>query len=347
MEGLGGHVEEKRVREIRISSLDPEEMLEKAFMEASKAAEGEDVSGLRPEVKARIKEKQRIRTACSRIIRSLSRVYRSIPPRSSLPPFHRDMVDLLGGQRLEESRKRIFEAMQSVRRLRSRAIRKIDRSRSSKGMHMARREAYGRISSAVRSIRADLEYLAYLSPRLREVPTVAIGIPTVVVAGCPNVGKTSLLKAVTGSSPEIRPIPFTTKTIQIGHLESRFRRIQILDTPGLLDRPPEERNPMERKALEAIEHLSDLVLYVIDPTTLSGFTLEDQIGLLGQLQELFSKPIWVVVNKTDVATPEQILGVQSRLGDQLPLFKVSCESLQGIQELKDRLSSYLIEKRAD
>jgi len=43
-----------------------------------------------------------------------------------------------------------------------------------------------------------------------------------------------------------------------------------MDTPGLLDRPEEERNEMEKLTFASLLHLPTAVIYVIDHTGLSG-----------------------------------------------------------------------------
>jgi hypothetical protein len=54
-------------------------------------------------------------------------------------------------------------------------------------------------------------------------------------------------------------------------LDSREEmRYQVMDTPGLLDRPVEERNEMERLTFASLLYLPTAVIYVIDPTGLSG-----------------------------------------------------------------------------
>jgi hypothetical protein len=41
---------------------------------------------------------------------------------------------------------------------------------------------------------------------------------------------------------------------------------QVMDTPGLLDRPVEDRNEMEKLTFASLAHLPTAVIFVIDPT---------------------------------------------------------------------------------
>jgi nucleolar GTP-binding protein len=43
-----------------------------------------------------------------------------------------------------------------------------------------------------------------------------------------------------------------------------------MDTPGLLDRPEDERNEMEKLTFASLLHLPTAVIFVIDPSGLSG-----------------------------------------------------------------------------
>ena len=88
---------------------------------------------------------------------------------------------------------------------------------------------------------------------------------------------------------------------------------QVIDTPGILDHPLEERNTIEMQAVTALAHLRAAVLYVIDPSEQCGHTLEAQKSLFDNIKPLFAnKPLLVVANKTDVwkdnLTPEKQVG---------------------------------------
>jgi nucleolar GTP-binding protein len=56
---------------------------------------------------------------------------------------------------------------------------------------------------------------------------------------------------------------------------------------------------MEAQAVEALEHLADLVVFVIDPSETCGYTVEEQEALLDEVRE-FDSPIIVVSNKADL-----------------------------------------------
>jgi nucleolar GTP-binding protein len=82
------------------------------------------------------------------------------------------------------------------------------------------------------------------------------------------VGKSSLLRCLSSAKPEIAQYPFTTKEIHVGHIEKTekyiTKRFQIIDTPGLLDRPLSKRNEIEKQAIAALTHLADLIVFVLD-----------------------------------------------------------------------------------
>lgn len=102
---------------------------------------------------------------------------------------------------------------------------------------------------------------------------------TIVIAGFPNVGKSTLLRQITDATPEVANYPFTTKGIQIGHLERNWKKIQIIDTPGLLDRPILDMNEIELNAMVALEHLADAIFFIIDVSETCGFSIESQFNL--------------------------------------------------------------------
>ena len=115
-------------------------------------------------------------------------------------------------------------------------------------------------------------------------------------------GKSSFVNYVTNARNEIESYPFTTKAVQIGHFEHDHIRYQIVDTPGVLDRPEDERNDIESQAVSALDHLADAVLFVLDASGDCGYPVESQLELLAEVEERFDAPIVTVCNKSDRST---------------------------------------------
>ena len=65
------------------------------------------------------------------------------------------------------------------------------------------------------------------------------------VIGYPNVGKSSFINKVSRADVEVQPYAFTTKSLFIGHTDYKYLRWQVIDTPGILDHPLEDRNTIE------------------------------------------------------------------------------------------------------
>lgn len=282
------------------SVLTERELLDKAFGRASKAT----AKGADRVARARNLGAAKTRIAGSTIEATLHGYVKRFPSIDRLPPFYRTLVDLLVDRgKLKKHLGALDWAADKAGAIARDYVRRIGKA-AIKEIPVLRREAFGRLSSLVEQIGSDLEAIAEARRALRRLPTVDPDLPTVVVAGFPNVGKSSFVRIASSGRPKVAEYPFTTKTVSLGHFERGVRRYQILDTPGLLDRPMATRNPLERQAIAALAHVAHGVLFVLDPTGTCGYPMEDQERLLAEVRVLFPDvPIEVVENKADLGGP--------------------------------------------
>ena len=75
----------------------------------------------------------------------------------------------------------------------------------------------------------------------------------------------------------------------MGHFDdaSSGERYQVTDTPGLLARADAERNDMEGLTLAALEHLDNVVLFVVDLTGECGTGVRAQLEVRSEIRERF------------------------------------------------------------
>ena len=162
-----------------------------------------------------------------------------------------------------------------------------------------RKQFEARVESILKQVRPNIKELDRARYKLRKMPSIK-DMPTVVIAGYPNVGKSTILRCITDSQPRVQPYPFTTQSILIGYTKKRFKRIQVVDTPGILDRPSEKLNKMEKQALAAIKHLGNKMLFVMDYSGACGYTIEEQRALLKSLKKATGAQALVVASKIDL-----------------------------------------------
>ena len=173
------------------------------------------------------------------------------------------------------------------------------------GFHKARRHAYGRLSSVIDQISPQILWLGDARNVLRKLPSIDSSEPCIVVAGSPNVGKSALIGALSSGEPQVASYPFTTKQLHLGHFSHRRRVYQMVDTPGLLDRPMAERNQIEMQAIAALEHLGDVLLFLIDRSSESTTSVSEQEHLLKEVRGLLSdRRVLVVSTKSDITEEE-------------------------------------------
>ncbi|MFH1788340.1 MAG: GTPase, partial [Candidatus Altiarchaeota archaeon] len=100
----------------------------------------------------------------------------------------------------------------------------------------------------------------------------------------------------------IASYPFTTQGILMGYVKVGHMSVQVIDSPGLLDRPMEDRNKIELQAALALSELADCILFVVDPTV----DVEPQFKLYEEVSQNFDVRIVVAINKVDVASKEEV-----------------------------------------
>jgi len=227
----------------------------------------------------------------------------------SLHPFYWSLIEV------EFDRDRIRRAISCISRARKLTDELFEKYRfhlmAAEGPEVGRvaREARGRILSLYKRCSRDLELLRSLVVFMQRLPGINPELPTIIVAGPPSSGKSSFVRSVSRAKPEVAAYPFTTKTVHIGHVPvGGDRVVQVIDTPGILDRPLEEMNQVERRAAAALRHLPGAVLFIVDPTEDAYMPLDRQLRLLSETVKglVAGKPVYVAVNKADAVSPERL-----------------------------------------
>lgn len=254
-----------------------------------------------------------IRAVASSVHDRLVHIIQDFPIIDELPPFYRDIVEILfGTDRFKKALGAVGWAAWQSKLIGSRLGKNV---RFSDESRKVRKQAVARIASIIHQVDDHLRFLNDARNTLRKLPDIRDEF-TIVVAGYPNVGKSSFIKSVSSAAPEIAIYPFTTTRIILGHRKVGRGYIQLIDTPGLLYRGRrDERSKIERQAMSALINVADVVLFMIDASESCGYPLSDQMNLLEQVKRMVEVPIHIAVNKADLRSLEGFLNMSTKTGE--------------------------------
>ncbi|RZN65445.1 MAG: GTP-binding protein [Candidatus Methanoliparum thermophilum] len=298
------------------------EIIDFAFKKASKKANIQYNSGTR----MFIIESDMITAVTNYISKMLSYIVQSYPDLDGLSEFYTRLIDLtVGVDRLKVSLSRISTANKTIKKL-SRGYIK-DLKKRGTNREGIRKEFYGRSVSIINGLSNDLYFLNEARKKLNKIPDINLDEPIIIVTGYPNVGKSTVVNIISTGRPTIASYPFTTKEIVAGHFYNGRDRYQVVDVPGILDRPDSKRNNMEWLAFLAIEQVNSIILFILDLTETCGYTVTEQIKLLNEIKQNFDRPMITVANKTDI----------KRVDSDIVDISISAKTGDNISELMEKI----------
>jgi GTP-binding protein HflX len=160
--------------------------------------------------------------------------------------------------------------------------------------------------------------------------------PTIALAGYTNVGKSTLLNALTGADASVNDRLFETLDPTTRGFEVEGRRYLVTDTVGFIRRLPHQL--VEGFAATLEETLvADLVLHVADASASDAELDEMLVAVESVLGEIGAGelPIELVLNKVDQLDPLGRRRVENRFPGAL---QVSAQTEEGLDELRERIA---------
>lgn len=158
--------------------------------------------------------------------------------------------------------------------------------------------------------------------------------------GLPNAGKSSFIRAVSASTPKVADYPFTTTYPILGVVRvASSNSFVIADIPGLIEGAADGIG----LGIGFLKHLSrtNLLLHIVDASLGAAQVLKNiqiiETELQRYDQSLYEKTRWLVLNKSDLLTTEQITDLTTQINTAIgqsnsryilsTLTKAGCDSL--------------------
>lgn len=278
-------------------------------------------------------ELQKIRYLNDSIIKALKNIVKSFPNFEKTDKIYLDLINTneVGVAELKKSLSTIIWITNKIDELSQNTEYKIKKAKSHDTIGFTMGKYLGKVNSYFRKEKQHFINLEEARKFMNKLPKFE-DLFTVSIAGFPNVGKSTLMKKMTNSNVEIQNYPFTTKGLMFGYLEENsVKAIQLIDTPGLLNRG--KNNLIEQRAEIVITTYCDKIVFVIDFTESCGYKIEEQIKLLKRTADL-GKKVEIYLSKSDMFTREN-KELVDEYKSKISKFKQFTDS--------DKLKNYLIE----
>lgn len=174
--------------------------------------------------------------------------------------------------------------------------------------------------------------------------------------GLPNAGKSTLLRTVSRAHPKVADYPFTTMYPQLGVVRiDEGSSFVMADIPGLIEGASEGAG----LGIQFLRHLSrtSLLLHMIDimPPEGPDNIIANARTVINELQQfdpdLLERPRWLVLNKSDLLSEEELEIFRQKIVDELDwqgeLFMISAATGQGCQALVLAIIKWLLHQQEE
>ena len=256
---------------------------------------------------AKVIAKERIKTMSGILIKRTKGILESFPSFDSLPELYQALIKaLIDYVALKKALGSLNWALKAHGEMAKKYLINVSKTKDRKRIEALIKEYYGRASSIAKQVKKELVFLAEVRNILRKLPDIK-DMPTITLYGFPNVGKTTVLKHLTGANAKISSYPFTTQKINVGYTTIQNMKYQLLDVPGILNR--EKMNEIEMIADITLELAGEKVIFIIDPT--EEYPLEQQERLYKKVKKM-RKDVLVYISKADIAEKDMVEGLKKK-----------------------------------
>ena len=245
------------------------------------------------------------------------------------------------------------------------SIMDIVQAKTDKGVDLALSQLQGNLSGMVKTLRADLlELIAFIQADIdypdddierltmeqqqerilnlkmqvnavlknaQKGKMIRDGLK-VVIAGKPNVGKSSLLNALLGQERAIvTDIPGTTRDVIEEYINLNGIPLKIVDTAGIR----ETDNVVEQIGVDKAQQFvknADLVLYVVD--AVQGLTEQDE----QMMADIHNQPVIYLLNKSDMGISDAIRQQLNNAVGNAPVLEISAREKIGLEQLEEKIT---------
>mmetsp|Transcript_14331 Transcript_14331/g.23661 ORF Transcript_14331/g.23661 Transcript_14331/m.23661 type:complete len:649 (+) Transcript_14331:103-2049(+) len=284
----------------------------------------------------------------------LTKILEDFPRMEDIHPFYHDLMNVLYDKdHYKLALSQLNTASHLIDNIGKEYLRQLKYGDSLYRCKQLKKAALGRMCTVMKRQSTSLGYLEQVRQHMARLPSIDPNTRTLLVCGYPNVGKSSFMNKITRANVDVQPYAFTTKSLFVGHMDYKYLRWQVIDTPGILDHPLEDRNTIEMQSITALAHLRAAVLYFIDISEQCGFSIKDQVSLFNSIKPLFAnKPLIVVYNKVDLIRPEQLTDdckaiLHSVEGEGVQVISMSNTSEEGVADVKTTACDKLLTLRVE
>lgn len=285
----------------------------------------------------------------------LSQIIQDFPKLDDVHPFYADLMNILYDKdHYKLALGQINTARHLIDNVAKDYVRLLKYGDSLYRCKQLKKAALGRMATIMKRQASNLTYLEQVRQHLARLPSIDPYTRTIIICGFPNVGKSSFINKITRADVDVQPYAFTTKSLYVGHTDYKYLRWQVIDTPGILDHPLEQRNVIEMQAVTALAHLRAAVLYFFDISEQCGHSLEEQAKLFESIKPLFAnKPLLIVMNKVDVTRLDELPNEKREIlkpleaDTNVPILEMSTLTDFGVIDVKNQACDRLLAFRVD
>ena len=287
------------------------------------------------------------------ITEKLESITKNFPKLDDIHPFYADMINILYDKdHYKLALGTVNTAKNICQKIASDYVKLLKYGDSLYRCKQLKVAALGRMMTALKKLGASFNYLEEVRKHLSRFPSIDPTERTLILAGFPNVGKSSFMNKITYADSEVQAYHFTTQSLFVGHTYYKNIRWQVIDTPGILDRALEQRNIIEMQTITALAHLDACILYFIDVSEGCGYSIAQQVSLFDSIRPLFkNKPLVIIANKTDLRKYTDLPEKERKLIEEVAkehqtyLIQMSNTTGNGVFDVKSKACDILLKYR--